>query len=117
MGLPTGLLFVIKADTVDYGEWKSGVRAPGILMSASGVANKLGSGLGSAIPVWLLAAGGYVAKQEQSAKALQMIALSYIWLPVILGVVAILVMAFVYRWEKPHAEIVAELEARRLNNN
>ncbi|CQR55937.1 MFS transporter [Paenibacillus riograndensis] len=117
MGLPSGLLFVLKADTVDYGEWKSGVRAPGILMSASGVANKLGSGLGSAIPVWLLAAGGYVAKQQQTPEALRMIALSYIWLPVILGAVAILVMVFVYKWEKPHAEIVAELEARRISKN
>ncbi|WP_039791472.1 MFS transporter, partial [Paenibacillus riograndensis] len=85
--------------------------------SASGVANKLGSGLGSAIPVWLLAAGGYVAKQQQTPEALRMIALSYIWLPVILGAVAILVMVFVYKWEKPHAEIVAELEARRISKN
>lgn len=114
LGLPSGLLFVLKADTVDYGEWKSGVRAPGILMSASGIANKLGSGLGGAIPVWLLAAGGYVAKQQQTTSALQMIALSYIWLPVILGVVAILIVAFIYKWEKPHEEIVLELEARRL---
>lgn len=114
LGLPTGLLFVLKADTVDYGEWKSGVRAPGILMSASGIANKLGSGLGGAIPVWLLAAGGYMAKQQQTSSALQMIALSYIWLPVILGIVAILIVAFIYKWEKPHEEIMLELEARRI---
>lgn len=113
MGLPAGLLFALKADTVDYGEWKSGVRAPGILVSASGIATKLGSGLGSAIPVWLLAAGGYVANQKQSSTALQMISLNYIWLPIILSVVAILIMTFVYKWEKPHDEIVAELEARR----
>ncbi|MFB5675092.1 glycoside-pentoside-hexuronide (GPH):cation symporter [Paenibacillus terreus] len=117
MGFPAGLLFVLKADTVDYGEWKSGVRAPGILMSASGIANKLGSGLGAAIPVWLLAAGGYIANQQQTSAALQMISLSYIWLPIILGVVAILIMAFVYKWEKPHDAIVSELEARRVNNN
>ncbi|MCM3213682.1 glycoside-pentoside-hexuronide (GPH):cation symporter [Niallia taxi] len=113
LGLPTGLLFVLKADTVDYGEWKSGVRAPGILVSASGVANKLGSGLGGAIPVWLLAAGGYIANQTQSSATLNMIALSYIWLPMILSVVAILVMIFIYKWEKPHEEIMTELEARR----
>ncbi|TRZ40502.1 MFS transporter [Niallia circulans] len=113
LGLPTGLLFVLKADTVDYGEWKSGVRAPGILVSASGVANKLGSGLGGAIPVWLLAAGGYIANQAQSSATLNMIALSYIWLPLILSVVAILVMIFIYKWEKPHEEIMTELEARR----
>lgn len=42
-----------------------------------------------------------------------MIALSYIWLPMILSVVAILVMIFIYKWEKPHEEIMTELEARR----
>ncbi|WP_260871835.1 MFS transporter [Bacillus sp. X1(2014)] len=84
-----------------------------MLVSSSGIAAKLGSGLGGAIPVWLLAAGGYVAHQKQSSTALQMISLNYIWLPIILSVVAILIMAFVYKWEKPHDEIVAELEARR----
>jgi glycoside/pentoside/hexuronide:cation symporter, GPH family len=113
MGLPAGLLFTLMADTVDYGEWKSGIRAQGILVSAAGIGIKLGSGLGGAIPAWLLAAGGYVANQQQSDSALQMISLSYIWLPIIFSVVSILIMAFVYKWEKPHHEIVAELEARR----
>jgi glycoside/pentoside/hexuronide:cation symporter, GPH family len=113
MGLPAGLLFTLMADTVDYGEWKSGIRAQGILVSAAGIGIKLGSGLGGAIPAWLLAAGGYAANQQQSDSALQMISLSYIWLPIIFSVVSILIMAFVYKWEKPHHEIVAELEARR----
>lgn len=113
MGLPAGLLFTLMADTVDYGEWKSGIRAQGILVSAAGIGIKLGSGLGGAIPAWLLAAGGYAANQQQSDSALQMISLSYIWLPIIFSVVSILIMAFVYKWEIPHHEIVAELEARR----
>jgi glycoside/pentoside/hexuronide:cation symporter, GPH family len=113
MGLPAGLLFTLMADTVDYGEWKSGVRAQGILVSAAGIGIKLGSGLGGAIPAWLLAAGGYVANQKQTDSTLQMISLSYIWLPIIFSVISILIMAFVYKWEKPHQEIIAELEARR----
>lgn len=114
LGLPVGLLFALIADTVDYGEWKSGVRAQGLLAStASGIAIKLGSGLGGAIPAWLLAAGGYVANQTQTPSALRMIEISFIWLPILLCILSILILVFLYRWEKPHHEIVAELAARR----
>ncbi|MBY9080263.1 glycoside-pentoside-hexuronide (GPH):cation symporter [Paenibacillus sp. HN-1] len=114
LGLPVGLLFALIADTVDYGEWKSGVRAQGLLAStASGIAIKLGSGLGGAIPAWLLAAGGYVANQTQTSSALRMIEISFIWLPIVLCLLSILILAFMYKWEKPHHEIIAELELRR----
>lgn len=112
LGLPAGLLFTLMADAVDYGEWKSGVRAQGLLVSASGIGIKLGSGLGAAIPAWMLAAGGYVANQTQTESALTAITISYIWLPIILSAVSILIMAF-FKFEKPHDEIIAELEYRR----
>ncbi|MCM3117682.1 MFS transporter [Neobacillus sp. MER 74] len=113
-GLPIGLLFALIADTVDYGEWKSGVRAQGLLAStASGIAIKLGSGLGGAIPAWLLAAGGYVANKPQTQSSLHMISLNFIWLPIILSILSILILAFLYKWEKPYNEIIAELEVRR----
>ncbi|PKG21589.1 glycoside-pentoside-hexuronide (GPH):cation symporter [Niallia nealsonii] len=113
LGFPAALLFTLMADTVDYGEWKTGVRAQGILVSAAGIGIKLGSGLGGAIPAWLLAAGGYVANQQQTESALKMIALNYIWLPIFLSILSIAIMTFIYKWEKPHHEIIAELEARR----
>jgi Na+/melibiose symporter-like transporter len=114
LGLPVGLLFALIADTVDYGEWKSGVRAQGLLAStASGIAIKLGSGLGGAIPAWLLASGGYVANQTQIPSALHMIELSFIWIPIALCLLSILILVTMYKWEKPHDEIVAELEIRR----
>jgi glycoside/pentoside/hexuronide:cation symporter, GPH family len=113
MGLPAGLLFALMADTVDYGEWKSGVRAQGMLISFTGIGIKFGSGLGAAIPAWLLAAGGYVANKPQTASILHMIAMSYIWLPIAFSIVAILLLVFVYRWEKPHEVIIEELNARR----
>ncbi|WP_413375736.1 glycoside-pentoside-hexuronide (GPH):cation symporter [Alkalihalobacillus sp. 1P02AB] len=116
LGLPAGLLFVLMADTVDYGEWKSGIRAQGLLVSASSVGFKLGSGLGAAIPAWLLAFGGYAAGKAQTQTSLNMISFSYIWIPVILGVIAFILMIF-YKWEKPHEEIITELEARRTAQN
>lgn len=114
LGLPAGLLFAFMADTVDYGEWKSGIRAQGILVSSAGMGIKLGSGFGAAIPAWLLAAGGYVPNQKQAESALQMITLSFVWLPIIFGILSILILIFINKWEKPHHEIVAELAARRV---
>jgi sugar (glycoside-pentoside-hexuronide) transporter len=114
LGLPAGLLFAFMADTVDYGEWKSGIRAQGILVSSAGMGIKLGSGFGAAIPAWLLAAGGYVPNQKQAESALQMITLSFVWLPIIFGILSILILIFIDKWEKPHHEIVAELAARRV---
>lgn len=113
LGFPTGLLFTLMADTVEYGEWKSGVRAQGLLIaSASGIGIKLGSGLGAAIPAWVLSAGGYVANQTQTASALNAIVLSFIGFSCILAAICAVLMFF-YKFEKPFEEIMAELEVRR----
>ncbi|WP_346401014.1 MFS transporter, partial [Listeria monocytogenes] len=45
-GFISGLLSVMLADTVDYGEWKNGVRAQGLLTSASSFGAKFGMGIG-----------------------------------------------------------------------
>lgn len=101
------------ADTVEYGEWKSGVRAQGLLIaSASGIGIKLGSGLGAAIPAWILSAGGYVANQTQTASALNAIEISFIWVSCSLAAICAILMVF-YKFEKPFEEIMAELDERR----
>ncbi|MDR2381058.1 MAG: MFS transporter [Bifidobacteriaceae bacterium] len=46
-------------DIVDYMQWKTGVRAEGLVSSTASFGAKLGTGLGSALLGWLLAAGGY----------------------------------------------------------
>lgn len=113
LGFPTGLLFTLMADTVEYGEWKSGVRAQGLLIaSASGIGIKLGSGLGAAIPAWILSAGGYVANQTQTASALNAIEISFIWVSCSLAAIGAILMVF-YKFEKPFEEIMAELDERR----
>lgn len=113
LGFPAGLIFVLMADIVDYGEWKTGIRAQGLLGAVASMGGKFGSGLGGALPAWLLAAGHYVANEKQTASALNMIEISYIWVPIILCIGAIISMMF-YKFEKPHAEINQELQARRL---
>jgi GPH family glycoside/pentoside/hexuronide:cation symporter len=89
-GFFVGLLFAMMADTVDYGEWKTGVRAAGFLFAAANVGVKLGLGLGGAFSAWTLAAAGYVP-----------------------NAVACIILLLLYRLDKRHSEIVRDLAARR----
>ncbi|KRL47899.1 Na+ xyloside symporter related transporter [Levilactobacillus spicheri DSM 15429] len=82
-GYVSGLIAVMLADAVDYGEWKNGVRAEGIVTSFSSFSAKLGMGIGGVITGWLLTSTGYVANHAQSASALHGIELNYIWVPLL----------------------------------
>ena len=55
-------------DTADYGEWKFGRRATGLIMAASLFALKLGLTLGGAIIGWVLAANDFVPNITQSSE-------------------------------------------------
>jgi Na+/melibiose symporter-like transporter len=78
-GMAMAMPFSVISDSVDYGEWKSGIRAAGLL-TAVGAAFclKAGAGLGGAIPLWGLDAGGYVANLEQSSRSLAAIEFSIV---------------------------------------
>ena len=48
LGVINTLIFALQADTVDYGEWKSGVRAEGGSYSVLSFTRKAGQGIGGA---------------------------------------------------------------------
>ena len=62
-GYVSGLIAVMLADAVDYGEWINGVRAEGIVTSFSSFSVKLGMGIGGVITGWILTGTGYVANK------------------------------------------------------
>jgi len=64
------LQWAIYTDTADYGEWKKGRRATGLIMSASLFALKFGIAVGVSALAWILAAYGYEANAEQTEKGL-----------------------------------------------
>ena len=47
-GAFSSVIYGMLADTVEYGEWKTGVRTQAINVTANGVGQKIGSGLGTA---------------------------------------------------------------------
>jgi sugar (glycoside-pentoside-hexuronide) transporter len=113
-GVAMAMPFSILSDSVDYGEWKSGIRAVGLL-TAIGAAFclKAGSGLGGAIPAWILANYNYVPNVEQTAHSLLGIQLSFIWLPALCYALAILPVLFYHRYERLEPQIQADLAQRR----
>jgi GPH family glycoside/pentoside/hexuronide:cation symporter len=59
------LIWSMCADTADYGEWKFGCRATGLIFSAGSFAQKLGWSFGAAVTGWLLALFGFHANVVQ----------------------------------------------------
>ena len=68
-GPTSTLLWAMVADTADYSEWKTGRRATGLVFSATGMSNKFGWVIGSALAAALLAVYGFQANVVQTAEA------------------------------------------------
>jgi sugar (glycoside-pentoside-hexuronide) transporter len=113
-GVAMALPFSLLSDSVDYGEWKSGVRAAGLL-TAIGAAFclKAGSGLGGALPAWILAHFQYVPNVEQTERSLKGIELSCVWLPAVAYALAAFPVLFYRRYERLEPQIQQDLEERR----
>src|SRR5215469_1576093 len=113
-GVAMAMPFSLLSDSVDYGEWKGGVRAAGLL-TAIGAAFclKAGSVLGGALPAWILAHFQYVPNVTQTARSLTGIELSCVWLPAIAYALAVLPVIFYHRYERLEPQIQRELEQRR----
>ena len=81
-------------DTVEFGEWRSGVRDDGILFGLCQFISKAGSGLGVGMIGLFLSFIGYSANEAQSEEALQGIRMATFLIPAVcsLGSVAIITL-------------------------
>jgi sugar (glycoside-pentoside-hexuronide) transporter len=113
-GAAMAMPFSILSDSVDYGEWKTGVRAAGLL-TAIGAAFclKAGAGLGGAVPMWIIDAAGYVPKAAQTPATLRAIEIGIIWVPAVCFTLSLLPVLFYGRFERLEPQIHAELDQRR----
>lgn len=109
----TGIIYVMCAETVDYGEWKTGIRVQGFLMAFIGFAVKVANSIVQLMTSAILNAGGYDGQAKiQSASAINAIEFCYVWLPIIFFA-AIIVLNYMYKLDKIYPKIREELEARR----
>ena len=112
-GTPIAVLgWAMIPDTVDYAQWKLGLRADGAIFSFASFFQKLAKAVGGAGVAAALAASGYVANTGQSAASITTI---HLLITVAPGMIMLLmiVAAWFYRLdETTHAQVIAELDAR-----
>jgi GPH family glycoside/pentoside/hexuronide:cation symporter len=93
-GPTPALVWALYTDVADYGEWKFGRRATGLVFSAAMFAQKMGLTIGGAASGWLLAAFGFIANQDQSAEALLGIRIMFCIIPGTLALLNGIVLLF-----------------------
>lgn len=108
-------MFAMVTDTIEYGEWKTGIRTEGLINSAASFGQKIGNGLSNVLMGAILAVGGYVGTATtQSASAISAIKVSYIYVPIILTAVQMVVLAF-YHLDKEYNSILEDIKKRRIS--
>ena len=117
MGGGSATMMSFIAETVDYGEYKFGVRTEGISFSVNISVQKLAQALAALILGALLTWGGFDAKQMvQSDQAITAIKIAFIGIPVLIGCVNV-VCSFLMNVEKKYPNMQSELAARRAAQN
>lgn len=113
------LMFALEADTVEYGEWKSGTRSEGATYAIFSFTRKLTQSIGGAATAWALALGGYVsasaamANPEQPESALTAIKVVFGLVPAVAAVAAMVVFVLYPLTDARFREIRDESEARK----
>jgi len=112
-GATATLLFAMYTDCAEFGEWMTGKRTAGLIVSASLFSIKFGSAVGGALPGFILAAFGFVANEIQTDTAMLGIRLMFNILPAVLMGLGGLCMIF-YRIDRSSLRrIESEMYVRR----
>jgi glucuronide carrier protein len=108
-------MWALEADTVEYGEWKTGVRTEGTTYALFSFTRKLGQAFGGAAAAFTLGLGGYISANagHQTENAQWAIRAACGLVPAALFLLAISVMFFYPLTEKKFREMVGEVAARR----
>ncbi|MBG6243931.1 MFS transporter [Candidatus Symbiopectobacterium sp. 'North America'] len=108
------LNWALVPDTVDYGEWKTGIRAEGSVYTGYTFSRKISAALAGFLPGIMLTHIGYMPNVVQSdATLLGLRQLIFLW-PCGLEIVAVLTMGFFYQLnEKRFALIIEEICQRK----
>lgn len=108
-----GVQFAIIGDSVEYGEWKTGVRSEGLVFSAQSFGCKVGMGLGNVLIGALLSWGKYDgALDVQPDSAIIVIKALYVGMPMIVAILQMLLM-IPYTIEKEYDQMNRELAERK----
>lgn len=96
------------ADSVDKHEYETGVRSDGVAYATYGLAQKLGTAIGSSCGILVMAAMGYVANAEQTPSAKAGINFTVNLLPALLFFAAALVALLFWKLKDSEADEIRE---------
>lgn len=114
------VMFGLEADTVEYGEWKSGKRSEGATYAIFSFTRKLTQSLGGAAGAWALAIGGYISASAtnpnpaQPESAILAVKFTIGLFPAIMALIAMLVFWKYPLTDKLFRQVRDENEARKL---
>ena len=118
LAAPTApLVWAMYADTADYGEWKGGRRATGLVFSAASFSQKLGWAIGGAAVGWLLAFFSYTPGVVQTASTIHGITLMMSLIPAVPALLACAALYFYELDEPTVARMGQDLAAARRAGN
>src|SRR3954470_6168512 len=110
------LMWALEADTVEYGEWRTGVRTEGTTYAMFSFTRKMGQALGGAAAAYTLGFGGYVSGKHvvQTESAVHAVKLAAGFVPATFVIVSLAVMAIYPLTEARFRQIVRETAERRI---
>ncbi len=110
------MFWAMLPDTIEYGEWKSGIRAESRTFGFATFAQKAAVGINALLLGALLAVAGFQANVDQSAETLVAMKAIMSLVPA-LGTIAILVILRGYPLDrKTHGDIVMDLRRRSVGS-
>ena len=105
------------ADTMEYGEWMTGQRNEGVITSTRCFVTKCANAIGGVAVAAVIGLTGYTGSGAQSATTLHGFHFMMSLACAIIMILAIVPLFFHNLTEEKHAQIVAELAARKAKNN
>lgn len=118
MGGVNTLMWALEADTVEYGEWKTGVRTEGTTYALFSFTRKMGQALGGAAGAYALGIVAFSSQRATDGIAQEASTITgiQIWSGVLVGgfiLLSLLVMFFYPLTDKVFRRIVGEIADRR----
>lgn len=112
-GVTMTVMWALEADTVEYGEYLTGVRIEGLTYSLFSFTRKCGQAIGGSIPAFILGLSGYIANQAQTTEVIMGIRTSIALVPCGFMLLAFVIIWFYPLTDKKFKEIVVEIDNRK----
>jgi GPH family glycoside/pentoside/hexuronide:cation symporter len=109
VGATWAVLFALIADTIEYQEWRSGVRVEGLVYAVGSFGQRVGIAVGVAVVGWALAVGGYSVElgNNQPSGVITAVKFVLIWMPMALAILMAVIM-WRYDLDKTYPQILAD---------